>query len=394
MKIFALISLVGAAATVVNALPVVVNNRTSFAVPLTRNPHFQPNAQAQIAKLNHRYPGLNVLAASSGRIPLINVHPDLEYYGPVSVGTPPQSFKLNFDTGSSDIWFPSNTCNTTACKKHTRFDATQSLTYQKDGRKWNVGYGDGSTASGFLGSDMVDVGGIQVRQTIGLATAESAQFGSSPDDGLFGLGFNTLESVRGVKTFLDNAIAADLLAQPVVSVFLPSERLFNGKGGEYLFGGIDSSKFTGSLTYVPVTRKGYWQVAIEDTLYSGQSLGQGAEGIIDTGTTLVILDEAAAKAIHEKIEGALHDDRVGWVVPCSVRSDTTNRVSFSMGGGAFHVPLADLAYQEVGSGYCYSGIQGGKYGLWILGDVFIKNNYCVFSQTAIPSIGIAPLAIN
>ncbi|KAF9139943.1 hypothetical protein BG015_001844 [Linnemannia schmuckeri] len=394
MKIFALVSLAGAALTVVNALPIVVNNRTAFVVPLTRNPHFKPDAQAQIAKLNRRYPGLNVLAASAGRIPLINVHPDLEYFGPVSVGTPAQSFKLNFDTGSADIWFPSSTCTAAACRKHTRFNAAQSSTYQKDGRQWSISYGDGSTASGFLGSDMIDVGGIQVRQTIGLATAESAQFGSSPDDGLFGLGFSTIESVKGVKTFLDNVIAADLLAQPVVSVFLPSERLFNGKGGEYLFGGIDSSKFTGSLIYVPVIRKAYWQVAIKDTLYNGQSLGQGGEGIIDTGTTLVIVDEAAAQAIHEGIDGALHDPEVGWLVPCSVRSDSANRVSFSMGGGAFHVPLADLAYQEVGSGYCYSGIQGGKYGLWILGDVFIKNNYCVFSQTTSPSIGIAPLAVN
>jgi len=75
---------------------------------------------------------------------------------------------------------------------------------------------------------MVSVGGVSVRQTIGLATAESSQFASSPADGLFGLGFDTIESVSGVKTFLDNAIAAGALAQPVVSVFLPSERRFNG----------------------------------------------------------------------------------------------------------------------------------------------------------------------
>ncbi|KAF9904531.1 1,3-beta-glucanosyltransferase [Linnemannia zychae] len=393
MKLLTFLPLVGVVATVANALPVSPPHRSGFAVPLTRNPHFKPNAQVQIAKLNRRYPGLNVHAASSGRIPLTNVHPDLEYYGTVTVGTPAQSFKLNFDTGSSDIWFPSSTCSTAACKKHARFNSAQSTTYQNDGRKWNIGYGDGSTASGFLGSDMVNVGGIQVRQTIGLATAESSQFGSSPDDGLFGLGFNTIESVRGVKTFLDNAIAANLLAQPVVSVFLPSERLFNGKGGEYLFGGIDESKYTGSLTYVPVTRKAYWQVAIEDMFYNGQSLGQAAEGIIDTGTTLVIIGDAAARAVHKGIEGAVHHSEAGWLVPCSVRSDTINRVSFGMGGGVFHVPLADLAYQEVGSGYCYSGIQGGRDDLWILGDVFLKNNYCVFSQTASPSIGIAPLAI-
>ncbi|KAF8947451.1 hypothetical protein BGZ47_009077 [Haplosporangium gracile] len=287
MEIFAHVSLAGAASIVVNALPIVVNNRTAFADPLTRN----PDAQAQIAKLNRRYPGLNVLAAFAGRVPLVNVHPDLEYFGPLSVGTPAKFLKLNFDT-------------------HTRFDAAQSSTYQEDGRKWNISYGDGLTAFGFLGSDMVEVGGIQVRQTIGLATAEFAQFGSPPDDGLFGLGFNTIESVRGVKTALDNAIAANLLTQPVVSVILPSEHLFKGKGGEYPFGGIYSSKFTGSLTYIPVTRKAYRQVAIKDTLYNGQSLEQSAEGIIDTGTTLVIVDETATQAIHEGIDGVLHDSEM------------------------------------------------------------------------------------
>ena len=40
-----------------------------------------------------------------GVIPLEDNGYDLEYYGTVSVGTPPQELKLNFDTGSSDLWF-------------------------------------------------------------------------------------------------------------------------------------------------------------------------------------------------------------------------------------------------------------------------------------------------
>ena len=225
-----------------------------------------------------------------------------------------------------------------------------------------------------------------------MATTESSQFGSSPEDGLFGLGFNTIESVSGVKTFLDNAIAAGVLAQPVVSAYLPSVRRNGGAGGEYLFGGIDSTKYTGSLTYVPVTQKGYWQVLVQDASYNGASLKQTSQGIVDTGTTLVIVGNAAAKAIHAKIAGSKNDPNNGWLVPCSVKSSTAN-VGFKLGGATFNVPVADLAYEDLGdgSGNCFSGIQGGQDGLWILGDVFIKNNYCVFSQTSSPSIGIAPL---
>ncbi|KAF9985118.1 hypothetical protein BGZ75_003353 [Mortierella antarctica] len=363
----------------------------SHSVPLTRNPHFKHNTKAQFAKLNQRYPGVKILAGNTGSVPLTDVKPDLEYYGTVSIGTPGQDFKLDFDTGSSDIWFPSSSCTTAACKKHSQFDPTKSSSFKKDGRKWSISYGDGSTASGILGSDLVNVGGVSVQQTIGLATKESSQFVSSPSDGLFGLGFDTIESVSGVKTFLDSAIASGALDQPIISVFLPSVRRNGGTGGSYLFGGIDTSKFTGDLTYVPVTKQGYWQIAIDDISAGGQNLGLSSEGIIDTGTTLIIVSDDAATAIHSTIQGSTQDPQNGWLVPCSVK-DSSDNISFTMSGTAFNVAVADLAFEDVGdgSGNCVSGVQGGQ-DLWILGDVFIKNNYCVFEQSDSPRIGIAPL---
>ncbi|KAF9350501.1 Type I transmembrane sorting receptor [Mortierella sp. AD094] len=367
-------------------------------VGLSRNPHYKHNTKAQIAKLNRRYPRLNILGratalAGTGTVPLKDVSPDLEYYGTVKVGTPAQDIRLDFDTGSSDIWFPSTACTTSACKSHHRFNTGKSSSYKKDGRKWSIEYGDGSSASGVLGSDFVNVGGINVRQTIGLSTKESSEFDGSPEDGLFGLAFANIESVFGVKTFMDNAIAGNKLKEPIISVFLPSERRNGGKGGNYLFGAIDHTRYTGNLTYAPVTQQGYWQIAVQGLQVDGKTVaGATSQGIIDTGTTLLILGDSAAKAVHKSIKGSENDPMEGWTVPCSLKKSTKN-IAFKLGGVYFNVPLADLAYEpiETGSSTCVSGVQGGQDGLWILGDVFIKNNYVVFDHSKNPRIGIAPL---
>jgi len=163
---------------------------------------------------------------------------------------------------------------------HTAFDPTKSTSFKTlQGASWKISYGDGSGASGTVGLDTVVIGGATATsQAVELATAVSSSFVSDTNnDGLVGLAFSNLNTVTPTKqnTFFQTIQSS--LALPVFSVDLSANST-----GTYTFGAIDSSKYTGSLTSIPLSsNSGFWQVSSNSFSVSGKTIvNQGASPAI------------------------------------------------------------------------------------------------------------------
>lgn len=271
-----------------------------------------------------------------------------------------------------------------SCTSHTRYDSSKSSTYAADGRAWSISYGDGSTASGVLAKDTVTLGGLAIKgQIIELAKRESSSFASDPIDGLLGLGFNTITTVAGIKTPVDNLISQGLISSPVYGVHLG--KASQGGGGEYLFGGYDTTKFTGSLTTIPVDKsQGYWGVSVSSVKVGTTTVASSFSGILDTGTTLLLFTDAIAKKV-AAVYGAKDNGDGTFIINCNTSS--FKPLIFTLGGATFNVPVESLIFETQGS-TCFASFGYAGLPFAILGDTFLKNNYVVFNQQ-VPSVQIA-----
>ena len=81
-------------------------------VPLTKNENYKPSAKKSLQKAIAKYTkhkfstqSSGISPESGGTVPVTDNGNDVEYYGIVKVGTPGVELRLDFDTGSSDLWF-------------------------------------------------------------------------------------------------------------------------------------------------------------------------------------------------------------------------------------------------------------------------------------------------
>ncbi|KAI0420906.1 hypothetical protein EKO27_g1435 [Xylaria grammica] len=305
---------------------------------------------------------------------------DVEYLSPVNIGG--QVVNLDFDTGSSDLWVFNTQLSSAATQGHSLYDPSSSANFKLiQNAQFQIQYGDGSGAEGVVGTDVVNIGGAEVQaQAVELATAVTQSFvDDTATDGLLGLAFSSINTVQPQqqKTFFDNVQSS--LAEPLFTADLRA-----GANGAYEFGRIDTSKFTGDLTFVDIDNsQGFWQFTSDTFAVDGgkaQTSVKGNQAIADTGTTLLLADPAVAQAYYAQVDGAQNDQQQGgFTIPCDAKLPD---LQLAVGDATATVKGADLSFAPVDAAgqTCFGGLQAGESGgLQVYGDIFFKSNFVVFN---------------
>lgn len=337
----------------------------------------------------------DVETLQSGESEIINDYGNAQYFGTVSIGSPPQSFQVIFDTGSSNLWVPKVGC--THCglpfiaKKH-KYDHAKSSAYAEDGKDFEIMYGSGSVSGYFsvddvtLADDLVIDGQrfAEVQDAGGLGMAYSL----GKFDGILGLGFTSI-SIDGTPTCFENLIKQNKIDQPIFAFYLGD----NGPG-ELTFGGYDSSKFVGELQYVKLESATYWEIAldgIEAGDYKKEAGDSKITAIVDSGTSLMTGPKAEISKLAASV-GAKANFMGEYTIDCSL-VDQIPDVVFTIGGVEYTIPGSKTVIQAQGT--CLFAFMGMDFPApgpqWILGDVFMREYYTVFNYVD-ETIGFAKAA--
>ncbi|CAF4211326.1 unnamed protein product, partial [Adineta steineri] len=154
-------------------------------------------------------------------------------------------------------------------------------------------------------------------------------------------------------------------------------------GGELIFGGADTSKYTGAITYVNVSVQGYWQFNMNRITVGNISIcSSNCSAIADTGTTLILGPTSNIRALNAAL-GATYERSSGWYrVSCSSRTQQGfPNVTFTISGQTFTLSVLQyfLIFQNGQNFVCYSVFNYSPLNnIWILGDYFLSRFYSIF----------------
>ncbi|KAF5312927.1 hypothetical protein D9619_002596 [Psilocybe cf. subviscida] len=390
--------------TLLLALSVAANpvqlDRPLVTLPITRRLNLtsvhnlvrHDQARAKALKLK----GSNVAGNSRAVIDESVDNQAVTYVASVNVGSPATTFSLLIDTGSSNTWVGADT------------PYVRTSTSVKTSNSVSVTYGSGS----FSGTEFTDTvslgGGLTVtKQSIGVASTST---GFDGVDGILGIGpvdltVDTLSPATSssIPTITDNLFSQGIISAHSIGIsFEPTtqESVFNG---EIAWGGTDSSKFTGSVAFTPITNTSpaneFWGINQSIRYGSSNTILSTTAGIVDTGTTLVLIATNAFNK-YQTATGGVNDANTGLLRFNNAQFSALQSLFFINSAGTFELTANGQIFPRALNADI-GGVSGSIYGIvndlgtnsgegldFINGYAFLERFYSVF-DTANKRVGFA-----
>ncbi|GAA53788.1 pepsin A [Clonorchis sinensis] len=211
------------------------------------------------------------------------------YYGLVGVGSPPQYFRLVFDTGSPNIWICNAKRSANLFMVENSFDIDNSRTYTDHSKAYRAHYGN-YLATGRVASDYVQLDRRPFFTDFAVVdTIQGYVDQLYSIDGIFGLTPRQLNS-KFSSTTLDDMVSQGLISQRVFAFVFHR----GGVKGTVLFGDVSGDNIPGTVHYVPLhsANSDYWMISFKSGLLT----------ILDTGTFRTHLPAAVVQDLLSKVE--------------------------------------------------------------------------------------------
>ncbi|KAH7850984.1 hypothetical protein Vadar_005569 [Vaccinium darrowii] len=384
-------------------------NRHTMFLPLFLSPH--PNSSSAFVggKSRRHLHGSDPLRPNAR----MRLYDDLlrngYYTTRLWIGTPPQSFALIVDTGSTVTYVPCSTCEQCGRHQDPKFQPDLSSTYQPV--KCNIDcncdndrvqcvyerqYAEMSSSSGVLGEDILSFGNeselVPQRAVFGCENVETGDLYSQHADGIMGLGRGDLSVV---DQLVDRGVISDSFSLCYGGMDIG--------GGAMVLGGFSPPAGMVFTNSDPV-RSPYYNIELKELHVAGKQLSlnprifDGKHGtVLDSGTTYAYLPEAAFLAFKDAILKEL-----GSLKRIRGPDPNYNDICFSGAGSdvselSKSFPVVDMVFgngqklslspenylfrhSKVHGAYCLGIFQNGKDPTTLLGGIVVRNTLVMYDR--------------
>ncbi|KAK0233784.1 aspartic peptidase A1 [Armillaria fumosa] len=255
------------------------------------------------------------------------------YTASVGVGSPATTYELIIDTGSSNTWVGAGI-------KYVR----TSTSVQTPNRV-SVTYGSGSFSGNEFTDQVTLTPGLVIKsQSIGVATVADCFSGF---DGILGIGpidltEGTLSPATStlIPTVTDNLFSQGSITNHAVGVYFAPTTQEAVVNGEISWGGPDTSKIIGSISYAPITTtfpsSEFWGIDQSITYGPSTNILSSTAGIVDTGTTLTLIASDAFRR-YQTATGAVLDSTTGLLRLTPAQFSNLKSLFFTISGVSYEL---------------------------------------------------------